>query len=253
MALSNEERKRQQAEYNKEYRAVNAAAIKAQKAAKYLENGDALKAALRARYSKDSDKIRARNSAWKKANRKTVNAIARKGAARRNEALKLRYATDPEYARRAKEKSRRYNAENAALIKGKNAEHYRKTKKETLEKQAVYRALNAERRRAYSIAWAAANPEKVRVNHINRRALKKNAGGKLSHGIAERLMVLQKGKCPACCSDLRKTGYHLDHIEALSKGGAHEDSNVQLLCPPCNMSKHTMHPVEFMQSRGFLL
>ena len=39
----------------------------------------------------------------------------------------------------------------------------------------------------------------------------------------------------------------------LARGGKHEASNLQLLCPPCNMSKNAKHPIDFMQQRGFLL
>lgn len=31
------------------------------------------------------------------------------------------------------------------------------------------------------------------------------------------------------------------------------DENVQLLCSRCNLSKGAKHPVEFMQSQGYLL
>ena len=36
-------------------------------------------------------------------------------------------------------------------------------------------------------------------------------------------------------------------------GGEHDDSNIQLLCPPCNSSKQAIHPIDFMQRKGFLL
>ncbi len=36
-------------------------------------------------------------------------------------------------------------------------------------------------------------------------------------------------------------------------GGANIDGNIQLLTGLCNRQKHTKHPVDFMQERGFLL
>lgn len=73
-----------------------------------------------------------------------------------------------------------------------------------------------------------------------------------SKGLAERLFRLQRGKC-ACCKKPLGSDYHLDHIMPLALGGVNEDSNIQLLRAKCNMQKHTVHPVEFMQQRGFLL
>lgn len=67
----------------------------------------------------------------------------------------------------------------------------------------------------------------------------------------ERLLVLQRGLCAACKEVLKK--FHVDHIVPLALGGAHEPSNLQLLCPPCNRSKHAKDPVRFMQEKGYLL
>ena len=32
-------------------------------------------------------------------------------------------------------------------------------------------------------------------------------------------------------------GYHVDHIRALADGGANDRTNLQLLCPTCNIKK----------------
>lgn len=68
-----------------------------------------------------------------------------------------------------------------------------------------------------------------------------------------KLLVLQKHKCACCQVDLRKVGYEIDHIDALAKGGSNSDHNIQLLCRKCNRTKSTKNPVEFMQSKGYLL
>jgi len=45
----------------------------------------------------------------------------------------------------------------------------------------------------------------------------------------------------------------MDHIVPLAKGGKNIDSNIQLTCPKCNLEKNSKDPIEFMQSRGYLL
>lgn len=38
-----------------------------------------------------------------------------------------------------------------------------------------------------------------------------------------------------------------------SADGSNTDDNIQLLCKTCNLSKGAKHPIDFMQSKGFLL
>jgi len=117
---------------------------------------------------------------------------------------------------------------------------------------AAYRKNNPERINAAVAAWAKANPDRRCINEHNRRAMKRASGGKLSPDLAAKLFKQQKGKCPCCGKPLGKD-YHLDHIMPLALGGANVDSNIQLLRAKCNRQKHTTHPIDFMQSRGFLL
>lgn len=76
---------------------------------------------------------------------------------------------------------------------------------------------------------------------------------RLPRGTVQKIGALQRWRCAACRCDLRRSGYHMDHIMPLAKGGAHAPRNVQLLCPTCNVRKSAKHPVDFMQERGFLL
>lgn len=111
---------------------------------------------------------------------------------------------------------------------------------------------NIEKARESSNRWKYKNPETGRIYHQNRKARLENSGGVLSRDIAKTLFALQKGKCP-CCNQPLGEDYHIDHITPLALGGANEDWNVQLLRKVCNLQKHAKHPVDFMQSRGFLL
>jgi len=117
---------------------------------------------------------------------------------------------------------------------------------------AKYYAANRERVKAKNDAWHAANPEKRRIQQQNRESRKRANGGKLSPDLASKLFILQKGKCP-CCNKPLGDDFHLDHIIQIKLGGSNTDDNIQLLRQRCNQQKQAKHPVEFMQSRGFLL
>lgn len=233
---------------------------------------------------------------------------------RKNAARNARYASDPEFARKAKEKSAAHRAQHPDKARASKAAAYAKSKERYRSKRAsyyvahgetikqktkAYRAANPEKARATVRAchenngelyrarkreynkrnaahinaksrrwytenqdrakrnvsrWRARNPEKASIHGLNSR-LKRKAGqsGSLSSGLTKRLLRLQRGRCACCACDLAVSGHHRDHIEPLARGGRHEDSNIQLLCPRCNLSKHAKPPIEFMQSRGFLL
>lgn len=138
---------------------------------------------------------------------------------------------------KAKENSAAYRAANSKKVKASAAARY---------------AANSEKVNAKNAAWRAANPEACRIIKQNRRARIRGDGGTLSKGLAERLFKLQRGKC-ACCGKPLGDDCHLDHIMPISLGGKNEDSNVQLLRSTCNLQKKARHPIDFMQSRGFLL
>ena len=147
-------------------------------------------------------------------------------------------SADPEYRRKQAEKAAAYRAANPDASKRQNARR---------------RAANPELARQQSREWFAANPEKRAIYEQNRRAKKRANGGRLSPWLKGRLYVSQKGACACCRAAFPIAALHLDHIMPLSKGGAHADNNMQLLCQPCNQSKYAKHPVDFMQERGYLL
>lgn len=135
------------------------------------------------------------------------------------------------------------------------------------ERAAKWRAENPEKLKAYSAAWNESNKDKKKkrkaIWHLenpdaskiawqNRRAKKLAAGGKLSKGLAAKLTILQRGMCPCCGNQLGESP-HLDHKMPLSLGGSNTDDNIQLLRAICNLQKKDKHPIDFMQSRGFLL
>lgn len=121
----------------------------------------------------------------------------------------------------------------------------------------LWRSNNPANVIAWRKKWFATHPERAkemarRAGHM-RRTRELGTSGKLSFGISERLIKLQKGRCYWCKTSLDKSGKHLDHIIALAKGGRNDDSNVCLSCPKCNLSKSVKDPIVFMQERGYLL
>ena len=192
--------------------------------------------------------------AWNAANKEKVAAYNRewieKNPDRARESRRLWAVKNPE---KISEKDSKYRANNAEKLRELSKTNYEKNKEALSlyyqERYVFHRDEILER----NAAWRSANPEKARLFCINRRARLRAQNGKLSSGIIDRLMELQRGKCIVCKVCIRKSGHHLDHIEPLSKGGVNSDENMQLLCPTCNRKKSSKDPIKFMQSHGLLL
>lgn len=190
---------------------------------------------------------------------KIVKACAKCGATNRkpsgecrpcrNARVSARYAANPE--KRKAVKAARYAA-NVDKEKARNAAWRAANPDKAKAIVEAWRAENHDKHKATKEAWQAANPEARRVMSQNRRARKKQSAGTISKGFSTKLFKLQKGKCP-CCKQLLGDDYHLDHKMPLALGGSNTDDNMQLLRAICNLQKNAKHPVEFMQSRGFLL
>jgi 5-methylcytosine-specific restriction endonuclease McrA len=50
------------------------------------------------------------------------------------------------------------------------------------------------------------------------------------------LFLAAQGRCSACGDPLPR-GWHADHVDPVSAGGATEPANGQALCPRCNLVK----------------
>lgn len=192
---------------------------KASANAKRINHPDAVKADKLAYRTANKEKISAKDSAYRAANKdkSTARRIANKDKI--NAALTV------------------WRAANPGKVKAM---------------QAAYYAANQESVKAGIAVWKKANPEACKIISQNRRARKNESGGKLSRGLTQKLFKLQRGLCP-CCAQPLGDKYHLDHIVPLALGGSNTDDNAQLLRQRCNQQKHAQHPVEYMQSRGFLL
>jgi len=136
--------------------------------------------------------------------------------------------------------------------RARSAKYRQKNITSILQKDKERRAKDPAKYVLASRNYAKKYPDKVNAKNAERRAKIKGQFGIVSKNIIQKLKELQKGKCP-CCNKLLGDNYHLDHIVPLSLGGKHEDSNLQLLIANCNQQKYNKHPIDFMQSRGFLL
>jgi len=145
-----------------------------------------------------------------------------------------------------------YYSVNKYSISIKQAEYRIENLDRVTAKQKEWRSNNKERVAATKAAWKITHPTECLSYRRNRTAKRRGANGKLSKGLSDILFKLQQGKCP-CCKLPLGGDYHLDHKMPLALGGANEDFNMQLLRAECNLNKSSKHPVDFMQSRGFLL
>lgn len=137
--------------------------------------------------------------------------------------------------------------------KQKRAQRYLEVKEKIKDRKSArakeYYRENRERLLAQQKQYYEANKELWVLKVHKRRA----AGLPTHIRISEirKLRSLQKNKCTVCKQELVR--YHIDHIKPLVKGGKHEFHNLQLLCPTCNLTKSAKDPVDFMQSKGYLL
>lgn len=179
-----------------------------------------------------------------------------------------RYARDGDKIR-ARERERRLENLDHHLAMGRA--RYQANKESHRIKVREYEKKNPEKRAAWGAASYQRNSEKIKKAHreyyqknpetfaaIRNRRRARFAGAEGSHSKQEiiALLVKQSCKCATCTIKLKKSGegiYHVDHIMPLAKGGSNWISNIQLLCPGCNLRKHDKHPLDWAKENGKLL
>ena len=189
-------------------------------------------------YGENRESTKTRYKEYRKANK---DAVLERTAKWQRENREKRKVTE-----------QKWRSANAEKVRAQSAKYRKNNMDKHRERTAQWRKLNPEKNRAQVYEWRLRNPSAVRMQSANRRASIRNAGGRLSNDLAEKLLKLQKRKC-ACCGKPLGNDYHIDHIMPLALGGTNTDDNIQLLRAECNLQKHAKHPVDFMQQRGFLL
>lgn len=162
---------------------------------------------------------------------------------------------------RAAVKRCRNTPEGRELHRNRQAKYAANNREQERSRAADWRKNNPEKARSLSRAiylknrpavleyvrkYRAENPERASHWAKNRQARKRAGGGSLSKAHVDFLLTWQSGKCLTCNVDFASTGYHVDHVIPLAKGGEHCDGNVQLLCPTCNKRKATRSLFEFL-------
>lgn len=124
-----------------------------------------------------------------------------------------------------------------------------KNKERKAATNKIWYEKNKQRKREKQKAWNENNPDRLRIHYQNRKSRVGDA--KISLEQVSKLIKLQKGCCAICKMIL--DCYEIDHVVPLFLGGKHDSSNIQILCPHCNRTKHAKDPIDFMQSKGYLL
>ncbi len=128
------------------------------------------------------------------------------------------------------------------------AAKWRKEHPEKVRELDRQKYLNAKASiKEYNRKYRNENREAVSIWQRNRQARKRAGSGKVTRKFILDLFVVQGGICLMCKADFAETGYQIDHIVPLSKGGEHANWNVQLLCPTCNKRKSARTMEEFMR------
>lgn len=162
--------------------------------------------------------------------------------------------------------SYKWDAANLDKVKAAQVRYRTKNRQKRIEAHRKWYAENQEIGRAASRRWhtehpdhskellrkwKAGNPEKVLLYCARRHERLKSQGGTVRTGFIKHLKAMQKNRCAFCQQQLSKL--NVDHIVPLVRGGVHDESNLQLLCPTCNRRKHALMPHEFAQRMGRLL
>lgn len=145
-----------------------------------------------------------------------------------------------------------YRELNKEKINEQIREWYEKNRDATLAQRRQRYDREKEKILQNNREWRQSNPDKKRACGWHRKARVRNAEGRFTKDDIEKLKRYQRMRCAMCGSSI-KNGFHIDHIMPLSLGGTNWPSNLQLLCPRCNLSKGQKHPIDFANKLGMLL
>lgn len=90
------------------------------------------------------------------------------------------------------------------------------------------------------------NPEVKKSASRTRRARMLQAEGRHNASDIKRILQSQEFRCVYCKRDI-SSGYDVDHINPISRGGSNWPDNLQCLCPSCNGKKWALNHEEYLE------
>jgi 5-methylcytosine-specific restriction endonuclease McrA len=181
---------------------------------------------------------------------------------------KLRYWADPGKFR---DKAREHRVANPLTDEERRADAARRKRDyiENIDREKAYRRQwrekNKDKKSAQDAQWQRDNPDRVKQRNRrwqeknkdavrsftrNYRAKKRAAEGFHTGEDIKALFDRQRGLCACGCGASIESGYDVDHIIPVSRGGDNWPSNLQLLTPTCNKSKNDKTMEEWMLARS---
>ena len=141
-------------------------------------------------------------------------------------------------------RSAEYRKEHLEEMRAKDRERYAANREAQQARRLAYYWTHYDEMREQNRQWIKANPEKCRAKYSKRRALERGNGGGHTGADITAQYERQSGRCFYCGKKVGEM-YHVDHVVPLSKGGSNGPENIVIACPPCNLSKHAKHPMDF--------
>lgn len=129
-----------------------------------------------------------------------------------------------------RERRCRWNNANADKKKMLDAEWQRNNKEKVAERNRKWQVKNKGKFRAYT---------------AKRRTKERENGGYHDEADIVDHLLMQGWLCASCKCDLKMSGYEVDHIIPVSKGGSSWPDNIQCLCRSCNRSKGNKMPEDW--------
>ncbi len=159
-----------------------------------------------------------------------------------------------------REYRREYYLSHREQLREYGARHYRENTEYVKERDRAYRVANVERRRDLNRAYREENADTLneycrqwrRENAPRANQYKKNRRARIANANVndftptqwESMLAYYDFRCGYCGASLKPPTQ--DHMQPLSRGGDHTESNIVPCCARCNSRKHDKTLVEFL-------